>query len=176
LYREELYVRVRWPFRSAARWYDEYQRAWHELEHGPLAGIDRAYDRRVAAAWGLIARAPDALPFALEMLRSGNPEIRADATSVLERLEGNSQAIAELVRIVETDHELEPLDAAVGALERLRAREAVPALAGLLRDKSRDDGDTQFGAAQALGTIVGARFRRGHEVEDALAWLDRDGH
>jgi HEAT repeat protein len=175
LYREELYVRIRWPFRSAARWYDEYQRAWRGLEDGPLAGVDRAYDRRVAAVWGLIARAPDSLPFALEMLRNPNPEIRADATSVLERLEGNPEAIAELIRIVETEHELEPLDAAVGALERLRAREAIPALAGLLRDESRDDGDTMFGAAQALRAIVGVRFRRGHEVEDALAWLDRAG-
>jgi HEAT repeat protein len=171
--REELYVRVRWPFRSAERWYEEYRRAWHDLEHGPVAGVERAYDRRVAAVWGLIARAGDALPFALEMLRSRNPEIRADATSVLERLQRNREAIPELIRVVETETELEPLDAAVGALERLRAREALPALTHLLRDESRD-GDTRFGAAHTVGKIVGARLRRGHEIEDALAALDRD--
>jgi HEAT repeat protein len=102
----------------------------------------------VLASWGLIVRANDALPFALEMARSGNPEVRADATSVFERLRDDTAAVGALVRTVESERELEPLDSAT-------------------------DGDTRFTAAQALGAIVGKRFRSGHEIDDALIWLDR---
>jgi hypothetical protein len=172
MHREELYVRVRHPFRSAARWYEEYQRAWRDLEHGPVSGVDGAYGRRVLASWGLIVRAKDALPFALEMARSGNPEVRADATSVFERLRDDPAAVGALLHTSETERELEPLDSAIDALGRLRARDAIPALARLIRDENTD-GDTRFGAAQALETIAGRRFRRGHEIEDAVAWLDR---
>ena len=172
MHREELYVRVRHPFRSTARGYEEYQRAWRDLEHGPVSGADGAYDRRVLASWGLIVRAKDALPFALEMARSGNPEVRAEATSVFERLRDDAAAVGALVHTVETERELEPLDSAIAALGRLRAQQALPALTRLIRDETTD-GDTRFTAAQALGAIVGERFRRGHEIEDALVWLDR---
>jgi HEAT repeat protein len=171
--REELYVRARWPLRSAARWYQEYLRAWEDLEHGPEDGAEDTYDRRVLASWGLIARAKDALPFALEMLASPNPEIRADATSVLNRLRNNPAAIRALLKVIDSETELEPLDAAVQALGRLRAREAMPSLARPIRD-DRVDGDTRQVAAVALGKIVGKRFE-GHEaIDEALVWLDRN--
>lgn len=173
--REELYVRLRWPFRSAERWYEEYRRAWEGLENGPLDEVERNYDRRVLAAWGLIAHARDAMPFALEMLQDRNPEIRADATGVLERLGENPEAVDALIATVESETELEPLDAAVEALGRLKAKTAVPALARLIRD-DRTDGDTQFGAALALGRIAGKRFPMGREIEEARAWLDRNAN
>ena len=115
------------------------------------------------------------MPFALEMLRDRNPEIRADATSVLERLADDPVALQALIGLVEADAELEPVDAAVEALSRLRAEAAIPALAKLIRDE-RVDGDTQFAAAMALGRIVGKRFPRGRRVEEARAWLDRNAN
>ncbi|HKG10770.1 MAG TPA: hypothetical protein VKB07_09375 [Gaiellaceae bacterium] len=175
MHREELYVRLRWPFRSAETWYAEYRRAWKDLETGPVDGAGRAYDRRVLASWGLSIRAPAAMPFALEMLRDRNPEIRADATSVLERLADDSAALEALIGLVESDPDLEPVDAAVEALGRLRAQAAIPALAKVIRDE-RADGDTQFAAAMALGRIVGKRFPRGRTVEEARAWLDRNAN
>jgi hypothetical protein len=175
VHREELYVRLRWPFRSAERWYEEYRRAWKDLDTGPVEGVERAYDRRVFASWGLNVRARDAMPFALEMLRDGNPEIRADATSVLERLADDPVAVQALIDLVESETELEPVDAAVEALGRLKAEAAIPALARLIRDDGTD-GDTQFGAAHALGRIVGERFSRDRPVEEARTWLDRNAN
>jgi len=170
--REEVYVRVRWPFRSAERWYREYRRAWNDLEHGPLEGVERAYDRRVLASWGLSVRARDALPFALDMLRSPNAEIRADATSVLTHVKDDPAAVSALLAMLEEERELEALDATLVALAQVRPPEAVPHLARLVRDESLDE-DTRFTAAQSLGTIVGKRFRGDRTLEDALAWLDR---
>jgi HEAT repeat protein len=107
------------------------------------------------------------------MLASPNPEIRADATSVLNRLRNNPAAIRALLKVIDSETELEPLDAAVQALGRLRAREAMPSLARLIRD-DRVDGDTRQVAAVAFGKIVWKRFE-GHEaIDEALVWLDRN--
>ena len=172
MYREELYVRVRWPFRSAERWYQEYRRAWDGLERGPIDEVEQAYDRRVRAVWGLSVRARESLPFALEMLASRNSEIRADATSILGRLRDDPGAVGALVASLEQEREAEALDATLVALAQIKSPRAVPALARLIRDESTD-GDTRFTAAQTLGSTVGKRFDRERTVEDALAWLDR---
>jgi hypothetical protein len=77
--------------------------AWQVLEDGPVDEVERAYDRRVLAVWGLTVRTAHAMPFALEMLKDGNPEIRADATGVLDHLGRDPAAIAALVRIVDSE-------------------------------------------------------------------------
>jgi HEAT repeat protein len=169
---QERFARYRWPRRSAADWYERYKRAWETLENGPLHAVDRAYDSRVWATWGLIAHARDALPFALEMARSKNPEVRADATSVFEAVRDDPVAVQALLEMVEAGGDPEPVDSAIDALGRMRVREAIPALAEIVRDPAAD-GDTRHGAAWSLLQIVGRASRR-DPVERALAWLDEN--
>jgi HEAT repeat protein len=172
VYWQERFARYRWPRRSAADWYARYQRAWETLANGPVHAVDRAYDRRVWATWGLKARAREALPFALEMARSKNPEVRADATSILEAGREEPSAVRALLELVEAGGDPEPVDSAIDALGRMRAREALRALANIVRDPAAD-GDTRYGAAWSLLQIVGSG-RRSDPVESALAWLDEN--
>ena len=64
-------------------------------------------------------------------------------------------------------------DAVVLALGALRSREAIPALARLIRT-AETDGDTRRCAVESLGRIVGRRFDRQTDPEAAAVnWLEK---
>jgi hypothetical protein len=153
-------TRLRWPAED-----------YHALHLEAVREHD--FHKRVRASWGLIARGADALPFLIEMLRSTTPESREDAAGALAWIGTSSPELASmLVDALRDAVRHEERDTILLALGELRAREAVPAVADVLRDP-RADGDTRHAAAEALGKIVRRRFdRQPDPIQAALAWLD----
>ena len=71
--------------RDAKAWFERHAEAFAAYDAGRMS-VNRYWKRRVQANWGLIARGGEAVPFALEMLRSRNPDIREDGAGVLAAL------------------------------------------------------------------------------------------
>src|SRR4051794_18064855 len=160
--------------RDAKAWFEQHAEAFAAYDAGQM-GVDRYWKRRVQASWGLIARGDEAIPFALEMLRSRNPDIREDGAGVLAALGQEEGVVDELLRALQTETEDQPRDVIIEALGRLKNRRAIPQLAQIIRD-SEADGDTRSDAADALGRIVRRRFdQKPDPVRAASHWLDTHG-
>jgi HEAT repeat protein len=136
---------------------------------GPL------YDRRVNATWGLVANGVTAVPHALEMVRSRDPDAREDGGGILGALGRNPQVVDELVAALDRETDTQARDTFIVALGRMRAKEALPALARFVRDWD-GDGDTRWTAIQSLEKIARRRFDREEDPQQAaIAWLDSHG-
>ncbi len=160
--------------RDAKAWFDQHAKAFAAYDAEEI-DVDTWWKRRVDANWGLISRRDEAVPYAMEMLRSGNPDIREDGAGVLAELGRNEEVIDALLGALQTEDEDQPRDAMIEALGRLKNRRAIPYLAQLIKDPETD-GDTRWTGAGALGRIVRRRFdRQGDPVRAALAWLDANG-
>ena len=115
------------------------------------------FGRRVHACWGLIAKGSDSVPFALEMLASGNSDAREDGAAILAEVGRNDEVVARLIEAVEREPDTQARDSIVQALGALRNRLALPALVALVEDEATD-GDTRWTAVESLGKVVRRRF------------------
>ncbi|HSF27127.1 MAG TPA: HEAT repeat domain-containing protein [Actinomycetes bacterium] len=131
------------------------------------------FPKRVMASWGLIARGVEAMPFLLKMLHSDSADSREDAAGALAWIGTSSpEVVAALLDALRRSVADEERDSILLGLGGLRAREAVPAVAEILRDPTVD-GDTRHTAAEALGQIVRRRFdKQPDPIQAALGWLD----
>jgi hypothetical protein len=158
----------------------EHYLALYEQHLGTLAGksgpgfeIDLAFQRRVHATWGLIAKGRPAIPHALAMLKRPEREAREDGAAILASLGAREDLVAELAQALEHETGAEPKDSILLALGRMRNRAAVPALARIIRDES-EDGDTRWTAVEALGRVVRRNFTKQAEpLRAAILWLDK---
>ncbi len=140
------------------------------------AVLEGNFDKRVHASWGLIARGGESLPVLLSMLSDQSPEAREDAAGALAWLKEQSpDVVGALVSALDASEADEERDTILTALGALRSRDAIPALAAILRDASADE-DTRYVAAEALGSIVRRRFdRQPDPIAAAVQWLDSRG-
>jgi hypothetical protein len=175
---------LRYYTRSADYYYELYKAWWSvylsetrqsRREGRPPTEAERAthtwWSRRVHGTWGLIAKGSAAVPFAMEMLRSKNPDFREDAVGVLAAAGGDDAVIDELLNVLERETDQKAVDSTVMALGELRNRKAIPALARLLLDPGTD-GDTANLAAHSLGQVVRQKFGRGADpIAAAREWL-----
>jgi HEAT repeat protein len=168
--------------RSAEAWYEDYIDARRsflaEVTGGSEAIKERSFalhERRVMATWGLIARGPEATPFALQMLASTDAEVRADGAGVLAELRSDPAVIDRLIEAVPGETDPEALDTLVQALGAAADARAIPVLAGVLRNHGDDE--TRWGGMEALQRITGQNWsRRDDALAAAIAWLDANGH
>lgn len=135
---------------------------------------DQDYAKRVEASWGLTAGGVDSMPFLLRMLRSDHADSREDAAGVLSWIgESSPEVVDAMLETLRSAVTHEERDSLILGLGELRAREAVPALAAILRDLD-GDGDTRDTAVGALGKIVRRRFAEQPDpIGAALEWLER---
>ena len=141
------------------------------------ASASRNYDanlefrRRVHATWGLIAKGVEAVPHALAMLKGKDADAREDGAAILAEVGKDSGAVEQVLEALAAEKDATARDSMVLALGALKARAAIPALAGLIRDAATD-GDTRWTAVESLGRIVRRRFvKESDPVKAAIEWL-----
>ncbi len=138
--------------------------------------ISNAYNNRVVATWGMIARGVKSLPYALTMMKSGQPDIREDGAGVLMALGKQPGVVEELLNALGRETETQARDAIIIALGEIKDKRAIPALARIIRQPGVD-GDTQWTAIESLGSVVHRKFTdKPNVVEAALEWLSSHGH
>lgn len=155
--------------RTAEEWFEDHRTAFETFARGQ-GGVE-VWNLRAAAVWGLIDCGPAAIPWALKMLASDNGEVREDGIDVLRHV-GEPAEVARLV-IAELGRESDAQvrDVAIFALGELRRQEAIPALRRIVRDES-EDGETRWGAVEALARIVREPFLASDDpIAAARAWL-----
>lgn len=134
------------------------------------------YSNRVNATWGMIAKGKASIRYALQMLKSADPDAREDAGGILHALGRTAEVVEELITALENESTLQAEDSIIIALGAMRTKAAIPVLAKLLR-RSDVDGDTAWTAAEALGRIVRRRFAKETDARKAAqSWLDRHGY
>lgn len=142
---------------------------WHARQAG------NAYSNRVVATWGMIARGSEAVPYALAMLKSGNPDVREDGAGVLMGIGSRPGVVEELLNALDRETEAQSCDSIVLALGAMRDRRAIPSLARIIRQPDAD-GDTRWGAIESLERIVRRKFTtKPDAVREAVRWLDAHG-
>jgi hypothetical protein len=130
------------------------------------------YSREVMSNWGLISCGPEAVPYALVLLKDRDSAIREHGAGVLQGLGREASVVDEILAALEAEEDLQVIDTLVAALGEMRSRAALPVLARMLRDP-RTDGDTRWQLADALGRIVRRRFdKKDDPVGAAVEWLD----
>jgi HEAT repeat protein len=161
--------------RSAKEWYELLTRAYADRDNATIS-VNKWWKTRVAAERGLISCGIDAIPYAVELLDSRDPDIREDGAAVLAALGDNELVVDALLRALEKETEDQPRDMLIIGLGQLRNKKAIPFLAMTIRDPDTD-GDTRFTAIQSLGQIARRRFDRSAEPEAAaVEWLDAHGY
>lgn len=162
------------------RYYDEppaYYAAMHAQamrdSRNREADSKQAFARRVHGCWGLIAKGQDSIPFALDMLASGNPDAREDGAAILAEVGRNETVVTRLLAALDGEADTQARDSIVQALGGLRNKMAIPALAAMIEDDNTD-GDTRWMAVESLGKVVRRRFlAQPDPVAAALDWIAR---
>ena len=131
------------------------------------------WNSRVHSTWGLIAKGPGSISFAIQMLRHREPEAREDGAAILGAIGKDESVVSSILASLTTESDTGARDSLILALGGLRSRSAIPALASIIRDATVD-GDTRFTAAESLGKIVRRRFlKQPHPIAAAIEWLDK---
>jgi len=139
-------------------------------------------NRFVMSQWGLIARGKEAVPFAVDMLHSEITEVREAAAGVLGAVGRDEEVVSHVLQALEAEYHrpvskqtILTLDTLVGALGRMKNKQAIPILATLLRDTALNY-DSRFAVAEALGNLARKRFeKRPDPIAAATEWLDSKG-
>lgn len=154
------------------RMHRQHLQSLHARKRGDHAG-SLAFRRRAHAAWGLIARGPEAVPYALDLLRRTEPEAREDGATILSGIGTDERAVDHVLARLGSEQDAAAKDALILAVGRLGSRKAIPVLASIIRD-AMADGDTRWTAVESLGMIVRKRFlQQERPLQAAIAWLDR---
>jgi hypothetical protein len=128
---------------------------------------------RVHAIWGLIAKGPAAVPFALKLLGHAEPDAREDGAEILGTVGKDEAVVTEVLTRLGAETDVVARDTMILTLGRLRSRRAVPVLAAIIRDDTAD-GDTRWTAVESLGKIVRKRFlKQSSPIEAAMDWLKK---
>jgi len=131
------------------------------------------WSSRIHAIWGLIAKGSAAVPFALKMLQSPEPEAREDGASILSQLGQNESIVTAVLCALAAEEDTTARDSLILTLGEMRSRQAIPALSAIIRDESAD-GDTRWTAVESLGKIVRRRFlKQDRPIEAASKWLSK---
>jgi hypothetical protein len=134
-----------------------------------------AFRRCVHGQWGLIARGDAAVPYAMRLLEHPVAEAKESGAGVLASLREQPGVVDALLKSLDDAGSDEARDTMIGALGALRAKDAIPALARMLRDE-RTNPDTRWNVAEALGAIARRPFHRESDpVAAALEWLSSKG-
>src|SRR5450631_2128920 len=100
------------------------------------------FQKRAMASWGLIAKGEESIPYLLAMMRSTSPESREDAAGALGWLGRTHSGLVErLISALGSETSDQARDSIIAALGELRSKDAIPALAVVIRDEQAD-GDT----------------------------------
>lgn len=161
--------------RDAEAWFEEHAAAFAEREKDRISA-EEWWDRRVDATWGLIARGAEAVPFAIKMLESSNPDIREDGAGILAEIGRDESAVDAVLDALRRETEHQPRDVLVSALGRMKSPRAIPPLAAMLRSP-KTDSDTRANVVDALGQLARRRFdREADPAGAALVWLEKKGY
>jgi hypothetical protein len=153
------------------RMYEQHLDTLEGRKKGKGYEVELSFNRRVHATWGLIAKGVEAIPYALGLLRRSEAEAREDGASILAEIGRDDGAVTELLESLKAETDQTSKDSLIAALGRLKARQAIPVLAAIIRDPSQD-GDTRWTAVESLGLIVRRRFLDQKEpLQAAIAWL-----
>jgi hypothetical protein len=165
------------PLEHYCRYYEEYQALTARRTRVPDEVVRAAYAKKVHATWAFIARGAESLPYVLKLLRSPDPEARADAAGILADL-GDREGVADaLLRVAEEESDPEALTVALDALARLREPRALPLIARIVRDPARDEGDVRWCAVESLERYARRKFTKQPDpVAAACAWLEARGY
>jgi HEAT repeat protein len=130
------------------------------------------------ASWGLIARGAEAIPFAIRLVRSNDPDLKEMGANVFcgfQMGERAPEVLRHIIAALENETDRLVIDSLMGALGHLKLRDAIPVLAKFIRDE-KEDGDTRWEAAVSLGKIVHKRFDKDgkNAIEGATAWLNQN--
>ena len=107
------------------------------------------------------------------MLKRREREAREDGAAILAALGQQQTVVSALLQTLEAEDQSEPKDSMILALGQMRSKEAVPALARIIRNHSVD-GDTRWTAVEALSRITRRPFiKQPDPVAAALAWLEK---
>jgi hypothetical protein len=138
----------------------------------PQEQLRLALNRRANGQWGLIAKGPAAIPYALKLLKHREPEPREDGAAILGWIGSETSTAGSLLAALATETETIARDTIIGTLGTLRSRKAIPAMATIIRDTTMDS-DTRWTAMESLGEIVGQRFdNEADPIQAAITWLD----
>ena len=163
---------------SAQYYYDLIVESSPFMDDPQMSSV--ANNRIVNAGWGLIAKGAEAVPFAIQLVRSKNRDHREAAADVFCGLR-DPQRLPDILEHVHAtlEHETDQLvlDSLLGALGALRSRDSIPMLARYINDDSVDP-DTRDNAACSLGLIVRKRFDKSERgtVRAACEWLASNGY
>jgi len=135
----------------------------------------KAGNRMAEATWGLIARGAEAIPFAIRLVRSNDPDLKEMGANVFCGLQIGERApevLRHIIAALENETDRLVIDSLIGVLGHLKSRDAIPVLAKFIRDE-KEDGDTRWEAAVSLGKIAHKRFDKDGQnaVESATEWL-----
>lgn len=149
--------------------------------------LDLVYKCHLTAEWGLIYAGNEAIPYALTMLESPVPEMRASGASILSEVGKDGGVISEIIAAFDRElaksadgesnaHPGETLDSMLIAIGNIKSKKAIPSLATFLRDTSANV-DSRYVAAESLGKIVRKRFDKNSDpIAEALIWLEKHDH
>ena len=145
----------------------EYYAAMHARAIAPGG----TFAERSHGSWGLIAKGKEAIPHALAMLASAEPDAREDGAGILAEVGKGADVVQSVLAALAAETDVEARDSLIQALGGLRNRAAIPALAAVIDDEEAD-GDTRWTAVESLGRIIRRRFLdKPDPVAAARAWI-----
>ncbi len=142
------------PLAHYIRQYEDGIAVLNGVKNGDAA---EAYRQRVEATWGLIAKGTDAIPFALDMLKSKYADAREDAGGILGELGGDETIVNNVLARLQQESDNQARDSLILALGQLRSRKAIPILREIICN-TQEDGDTRWTAIEVLGESFVADF------------------
>src|ERR1051325_3337170 len=93
---------------SAEGWFDCHQAVFADFEARRIGGRE-FFERRVKACWGLISCKEEAVPFALQMLRSPVADVREDAGGILTYVGRDEGAVDAVLAALATETDLQAI-------------------------------------------------------------------
>jgi len=123
-------------FTKSAEYYAQMHHAAVSLyDNSPSKGdAGLIYACQVHAEWGLIYSGAAAIPYAVEMLKSSVPEAREGGAGILGAVGKDDAVVQALLASLATETDTTARDTLILALGELRNRNAIPALAAIIKD------------------------------------------
>jgi hypothetical protein len=125
---------------------------------------DRLFEQRARAKWALVCRGIESVPYAVQMLRSADPEERDDGRVILELIGGDDEVVHSLVALLDETSDAELSGYVVALLGELRNAGAVPRLTAIVLDSASDVAVKQA-AMRSLGILAQTRLSQGAPSE-----------
>jgi hypothetical protein len=122
-----------------------------------VAGVgDRLFEQRARAKWALVCRGIESVPYAVQMLRSSDPEEREDGRVILELIGGDDEVVRSLATLLDETTDADLAGNVVSLLGELKNAGAVPRLTAIVLDSASDVAVKQA-AMRSLGILAQSR-------------------